>query len=127
MAAKLDPAKGSFVIGVMTTATVLDDFVEVKWTAIRDVDETENDKNEMKIMIRPSSVVLKPGESKYLDAVCLNMANKTLRWSVSPDNGGNIDNNGLYTAPVSEGVYEVIARSAVYPDIKASIMAVVRN
>ena len=126
-AAKLDPSKGSFVIGVMTTATVLDDFVEIKWTAIRDVDEGDNDKNEMKILIKPNSLVLKPRESRYLDAVCMNMANKTLRWSVVPESGGNIDDNGQYTAPVSEGVYEIVARSAVFPDVKASIMVVVRE
>ncbi len=127
LAAKLDPTKGSFVVGVMTTATVLDDYIDVKWTAIRDVDETLNDKNEMKIMIKPNSLVLKPRESKYLEAVCLNMANKTARWSVVPETGGNIDSNGHYTAPVTEGVYEVVAQSAAYPDVKASIMVVVRE
>lgn len=127
LAAKLNPAKGSFVIGVLTTSTVLNDYVEIKWTAIRDVDETENDKNEMKILIKPNSLVLKPRESRYLDAVCMNMANKTLRWTVVPDTGGNIDSNGYYTAPVSEGVYEVVAQSVAYPDVKASIMVVVRE
>lgn len=127
LAAKVDPSKGSFVVGVMTTATVLDDYVDIKWTAIRDVDETMNDKNEMKIMIKPNSLVLKPRESRNLDAVCLNMANKTLRWSVVPETGGNIDGNGLYTAPVSEGVYEIVAQSAVYPEVKASIMVVIRE
>ena len=127
LAAKLNPTKGSFVIGVLTTTTVLDDYVEVKWTAIRDVDEAENDKNEMKILIKPSSLVLKPRESRYLDAICMNMANKTLRWSVVPETGGNIDANGYYTAPVSEGVYEVVAQSVAYPDVKASIMVVVRE
>ncbi len=127
MAAKVDPTKGSFVIGVMTTATVLNDFVEIKWTAIRDVDEAANEMNEMKIMIKPNSLVLKPRESRYLDAVCLNMANKTLRWSVVPETGGNIDGNGYYTAPISEGVYEIVAQSAVYPDVKASIMVVIRE
>lgn len=127
LAAKLDPSKGSFVIGVLSTATIMNDFLEVKWTAIRDVDETMNEKNEMKILIKPSSLVLKPRESRYLDAVCSNMANKTVRWSVVPETGGNIDSNGLYSAPSTEGVYEVIAQSAVYPDIKASVMVVVRE
>ena len=115
------------MIGVLSTATIMNDFLEVKWTAIRDVDETMNEKNEMKILIKPSSLVLKPRESRYLDAVCSNMANKTVRWSVVPETGGNIDSNGLYSAPSTEGVYEVIAQSAVYPDIKASVMVVVRE
>ena len=127
LAAKLNPSKGSFIIGVMTTSTVLDDFIEVKWTAFRDVDEAENDSNEMKILIKPSSLVLKPRENRYLDAMCMNMANKALRWSVIPDTGGNIDGNGYYTAPVTEGVYEVVAESVAYPEVKASIMVVVRE
>ena len=127
LAAKLNPSKGSFVIGVMTTSTVLNDYIEVKWTALRDVDEAENDSNEMKILIKPSSLVLKPRESRYLDAMCMNMANKTLRWSVVPETGGNIDGNGYYTAPVSEGVYEVVAESVAYPEVKASIMVVIRE
>ena len=55
------------------------------------------------------------------------MTNKTVRWSVSPATGGEIDSNGMYTAPNTEGVYEVIAQSAVYPEVKASIMVVVRG
>ncbi len=126
-AAKLNPSKGSFVIGVMAKTTIVADYIDVKWTAIRDVDENVTERSNMKIMIKPNSLVIKPRDSKYLEAVCANMTNKTIRWSVSPETGGEIDANGLYTAPNIEGVYEVIAQSAVYPEIKASIMVVVRE
>ena len=127
LAAKLDPSRGSFIIGVMTLSTVLDDYIDVRWTAIRDIDEAVSEKSRMKLMIKPNSLVLRPRETRYLEAVCLNMTNKTVRWSVSPDTGGDIDANGLYTAPNTEGVYEVIAQSAIYPELKASIMVVVRE
>ncbi|MBR4812331.1 MAG: hypothetical protein IKZ69_00330 [Lachnospiraceae bacterium] len=127
LGAKTDPSRGSFVIGAMTIATVLDDYVDVKWTAIRDADETVSEKNNMKIMIKPNSLIIKPKENRYLEAVCVNMTNKTVRWSVVPETGGSIDQNGLYTAPASEGVYEVVAQSAAYPEVKASIMVVVRD
>ena len=81
----------------------------------------------MKITIKPNSLIIKPRESKYLEAVCSNMTNKPVRWSVSTSAGGEIDANGMYTAPNTEGVYEVVAQSAVYPDVKASIMVVVRG
>ncbi|MBE6611257.1 MAG: hypothetical protein E7632_02090 [Ruminococcaceae bacterium] len=126
-AVKLSPTKGSFVIGVMTKSTILADYIDIKWTAIRDVDEAAVEKRSMRLTIKPSSLVLKPRESKYLDAVCTNMTNKTVRWSVVSENGGEIDQNGMYVAPNTEGVYEVIAQSAAYPEIKASIMVVVRN
>lgn len=127
LAAKTDPSRGSFVIGAMTQSTVLDDFVDVKWTAIRDVDEAVNEKSSMRIMIKPNSLIIRPRENRYLEAVCSNMTNKTVRWSVIPASGGSIDQNGLYTAPVTEGVYEVVAQSAAYPEIKASIMVIVRE
>ena len=126
-AVKLSPSKGSFVIGVMTKATIMADYLDIKWTAIRDVDEAAVEKRSMRLTIKPSSLVIKPRESRYLEAVCTNMTNKTVRWSVSSENGGEIDQNGMYVAPNTEGVYEVVAQSAAYPEIKASIMVVVRN
>ena len=127
LAAKLDPSKGSFVIGIMTQSTILNDYLDIRWTAIRDIDEAVGEKSRMKLMIKPNSLVIRPRETRYLEAVCLNMTKKTVRWSVSPDTGGDIDANGLYTAPNTEGVYEVIAQSAIYPELKASIMVVVRE
>ncbi len=127
VAAKLDPARGSFIIGVRTRAATLQDYIDIKWTALRDVDEKAAEKRNMKITIKPNSLIIKPRESKYLEAVCSNMTNKTVRWSVSTSAGGEIDANGMYTAPNTEGVYEVVAQSAVYPDVKASIMVVVRG
>lgn len=127
VAAKLDPSKGSFIIGVLTKSTMLQDYIDVKWTAFRDVDEKVAEKSSMKITIKPNSLIIKPRETKYLEAVCSNMTNKTVRWSVSPATGGEIDANGMYSAPNTEGVYEVIAQSAVYPEVKASIMVVVRG
>ncbi|MCR4780964.1 MAG: hypothetical protein K5876_07710 [Ruminiclostridium sp.] len=127
VAAKLDPSKGSFIIGVLTKSTTLQDYIDVKWTAFHDVDEKVAEKSSMKITIKPNSLIIKPRETKYLEAVCSNMTNKTVRWSVSPSTGGEIDSNGMYSAPNTEGVYEVIAQSAVYPEVKASIMVVVRG
>ena len=127
VAAKLLPSNGSFIIGLLTKSSVIADFVDVKWTAIRDIEEATAEKSSMSLKIKPGSLVLKPRESKYLEAVCTNMTNKTVRWSVSSEFGGEIDANGMYVAPNTEGVYEVIARSAVYPEIKASIMVVVRE
>ncbi len=127
LAAKLDNNKGSFIIGVLTKNTMLQDYIDVKWTAFRDVDEKVTEKSSMKITIKPNSLIIKPRETKYLEAICSNMTNKTVRWSVSPATGGEIDANGMYSAPNTEGVYEVIAQSAVYPEVKASIMVVVRG
>lgn len=126
LAAKLNPAKGTFVIGARLIATTTKESILVKWTAIRDVEEIIEEKSKMKVFIKPNTLTLKTRESYYLEAVCSNMQDKTIHWSVA-DNGGMIDNNGLYVAPNVPGVYEVVAQSAAHPEIKASIIIVVRE
>ncbi|NLV16022.1 MAG: hypothetical protein GXY50_02260 [Syntrophomonadaceae bacterium] len=126
LAAKLNPAKGTFVIGARLIANTTIDAIDVKWTAIRDVEEIIEEKTKMKVFIKPNTLALKTRESYYLEAVCSNMQDKTIHWSVA-DNGGMIDKNGLYVAPNVPGVYEVVAQSAAYPEIKASIIIVVRD
>ena len=126
LAAKLNPAKGTFVIGVRLAANTVKDYIDVKWTAIRDVEDIIEEKTKMKIFIKPNTLVLKTNESYQLEAVCSNMQDKTIHWSVV-DDGGMIDNNGLYVAPNVPGVYEVVAQSVAYPEIKASVIIVVRD
>ena len=126
LAARLNPAKGTFVIGARLISNTTQDYIDVKWTAIRDVEDIIEEKTKMKIFIKPNTLLLRTRESYYLEAVCSNMQDKTIHWSVV-DNGGMIDNNGLYVAPNVPGVYEVVAQSAVYPEIKASVIIVVRD
>jgi len=126
-AAKLDPAKGSFVIGVLARSAVVSDYIDIKWTAIREIEEEAPEKSRMRLTIKPCTLVLKPRESRYLEAVCENMTSKTVRWSVASEYGGEIDENGMYVAPNTEGIYEVVAQSVLYPEIKASVMVVVRE
>ena len=54
------------------------------------------------------------------------MVEKAVLWKVK-DDGGFIDENGMYTAPNTAGVYEVVAQSVAYPAVKASIFVVVRD
>jgi hypothetical protein len=54
------------------------------------------------------------------------MVEKEVHWSVK-DEGGYVDDSGLYTASGEPGVYEVVASSVAYPEIRASIFVVVRE
>lgn len=126
LAAKLNPARGTFVIGARLIANTTVDSIDVKWTAIRDVEDIIEETNKMKIFIKPNTLALKTRESYYLEAVTSNMQDKTIHWSVV-DNGGMIDKNGFYVAPNVPGVFEVVAQSAAFPEIKASIIIVVRD
>ena len=61
-----------------------------------------------------------------LEAVCENMLEKAVRWSVK-DQAGTVDARGYYTAPNVPGVYEVVAQSVAFPEVRASIFVVVRD
>lgn len=126
LAAKTDAQKGTFVIGVQMLATTPRDVLRIHWTAIRDRSELLEEKKERRIFIRPNVLNLNTRESYYLEAVCSNMTDTSLLWQVKPG-GGTIDENGMYTAPNTAGVYEVTAVSAAYPEIKASIFVIVRE
>lgn len=126
LAARTDAQKGTFVIGIQMQATTLKERIRIHWTAIRDRSEILEEKKERRIFIRPNVLNLNIRESYYLEAVCSNMTDTSLIWQVK-DNGGTIDENGMYTAPNTAGVYEVTAVSAAYPEVKASIFVIVRE
>lgn len=118
--------RGSFVVGIRLLETVTQGKLSVRWTALRDMDEDREDKAEKRIFIKPGLLELGLRENFFLEATCVNMADRRVLWSVKED-GGFIDAAGGYTAPNVPGVYEVTARSAAYPEVKASIFVVVRD
>lgn len=126
LAAKADLERGVFVIGVHVLGAVTKDKLRVHWTAIHDRREMLEEKKEKKIFIRPNVLNLNTRESYYLEAVCSNMNETDVLWQVK-EHGGTINENGMYTAPNTAGVYEVTAVSAVYPEVKASIFVIVRE
>lgn len=126
LAVKVFPEKGTFQIGGRLLEQVIKSGVNIHWTAIMNDEEKIEEKVSRKIFIKPSVLDLATRESYYLEAVCSNMADKTIEWKVK-DNGGSISENGMYTAPNTPGVYEVVAQSTAYPEVKASIFVVVRE
>ena len=126
LAASVNEEDGSFMIGARLLAGVKGGRIRVHWTAIRDAKDTADSKNEKRIFIKPNLLELAVRESHRLEAVCENMVEKNVSWSVRED-GGFIDDTGLYTAPNVPGVYEVVARSVAFPEVKASIFVVVRE
>lgn len=126
LAACVNGEAGSFVVGVRLLAAFPEGKIRVHWTALRNCEDMVMEKNEKRIFIKPNLLEMDVRQSHYLEAVCENMVEKAVRWSVK-DNGGFIDENGLYTAPNTPGVYEVVAQSAAFPEMKASIFVVVRE
>lgn len=126
LAACLNEENGSFVIGVRLLSNTVGGKIRVRWTAIQNMEQTVLEKNEKRIFIKPNLLELKVRQTHYLEAVCENMVEKAVLWKVK-DDGGFIDENGMYTAPNTAGVYEVVAQSVAYPAVKASIFVVVRD
>lgn len=126
LAVKVFPEKGTFQIGGRLLEQVIKSGVNIHWTALMNVEDKIEEKVSRKIFIKPSVLELATRESYYLEAICSNMADKTIEWKVK-DHGGSISENGMYTAPNAPGVYEVVAQSMAYPEVKASIFVVVRE
>lgn len=120
------PNKGTFQIGVRLISQVIRSGMKLYWTAIADNTPQEKDQAIRKIFIKPGVLELETRQTHYLEAVCTNMTDKSIVWSVK-DQGGEITENGVYTAPNTPGVYEISAVSLAYPEVKASIFAVVRE
>lgn len=125
LAACVNEESGSFLIGVRLLSSTKAGKLPVHWTAIRDQREIVMEKNEKCIFIKPNLLELSVRQSHVLEAVCENMVEKSVTWSVK-DEGGFIDENGMYTAPNTAGVYEVVAQSVAFPEVRASIYVVVR-
>lgn len=126
LAASVNAEDGSFVIGARLLSGVKGGRIRVHWTALRDASDMTDSRNEKRIFIKPNLLEMAVRETHRLEAICENMVEKTVSWSVR-EGGGFIDETGLYTAPNQPGVYEVVARSVAFPDVKASIFVVVRE
>lgn len=126
LAAQLDESTGSFIIGAQLKETVARNSIRIKWTAIRKASETAEEKIERRMNIKPSMLELYTRESAYLEVSFFQMEDKQITWHVK-EGGGYVDETNVYTAPNEKGVYEIVAQSVAYPEIKASIFAVVRE
>lgn len=126
LAAKLNRESGSFVIGARAVEECMETSVQIHWTVLKEKEETAGEKEERRIFIKPNVLHLKVRESHPLEAVCTNMKDKRLKWSVG-ENCGTVDDSGMYTAPNESGVFEVCVQSVAYQDVKASIFVIVRE
>lgn len=126
LAACVNEESGSFIVGARLLSGVVGGKISVHWTVFKDKEDIVIERNEKRIFIKPNLLELTVRQSQYLDAVCENMVEKAVSWSVK-DEGGFIDENGLYTAPNTPGVYEVVAKSVAFPEIRASVFVVVRD
>lgn len=127
LAAKVDVTKGTFVIGLRLISPTSARHVRIYWTAIRDTMEIAGEPEQRRIFIRPDVCELEVRETCYFQAAFENVADQRVRWRVREAQGGQIDQNGMYTAPNVVGVYQVIAESVAHPELQATTYVVVRD
>jgi len=71
------------------------------------------------VAVNPSEATIHVGEKQSFEAVVKGTQSTGVRWSVQERNGGQITEDGLYTAPRHVGLYHVVATSEENPSARA--------
>ncbi len=125
------PDKGTFRIGIHLESSFKASSIKVRWWAYEHRgDEVQEisllELSNIKVLVSPDTVNLAPRGKMHFNALVEGTTNKECRWYVKEEAGGKIDHNGVYEAPNTEGVFEIIAESVKYPEKKASAFVVVK-
>lgn len=122
--------RGTFRIAVKVLENVDYTSVNIRWWALQTNTIHMEDPSEMSgvtVMVYPDTVTLSPRGKFKFNAEVEGTDSKECRWSITEQNGGQIDINGVYEAPTQEGVYEIVVESVKYPNRKATAFVVVKE
>lgn len=130
IAAIANSEKGTIRLGVRLQDKTTSQAVDIRWWAFKPIEAKKEEEElvideNVKVIITPNTVRVKPLEQVRLKAHIEGSSSQEIRWSMAENNTGTIDNNGLYTAPSKEGVYEVKAYSIKYEGKSDSAYVVV--
>lgn len=103
--------KGAFIVGLKFAQATNLVSVKVKWFAYRKVDTALDSFNysgeEKGIYVKQDTIKLVPNEVHFIEVGFRNINPTAVRYEVVDKDGGEIDENGVYTAPNKDGVYEI--------------------
>lgn len=120
-AVKVLPERGTFIVGVRPKVKTGKISLRIRWYAFKTEDMEKKvaklSKKQGTIMIQPDTIVLPPKATVHINPVFVNMTEEPLTYSLLDSEGGKVDNNGMYTAPAQEGVYEVKVSCIGNPEI----------
>ena len=130
IASIVDPNKGTMRIGVRLEERTNVQSIKIRWWAIKPIEsETARDNlvidENLKIIVSPDSITIKPLEQIRFSAKIIGTEDQRVSWSLGKNNPGKIDSNGLYTAPATEGIFEIIAQAVNFENLNASAYIVV--
>ena len=126
LASKVNCERGSFMIGIRLLEPSVLESVQVRWVAERIPDE-EVQGREAHIRVLPDKPEMKVMQSRYFRTETENLEGMTILWEVCTPNGGSVTRDGRYTAPDTEGIYEVAAFCQEMPSIRNSVFVIVRE
>ena len=126
VASKVNCERGSFMIGIRLLEPSVLESVKVQWVAERIPDE-EIPEREAHIRVLPDKPEMKVMQTRYFRTETENLEGMTILWEVCTPNGGSVTRDGRYTAPDTEGIYEVAAFCQEMPNIRNSVFVIVRE
>lgn len=126
-AAIVYPERGTMRIGVWLHDNVNGNRIRVHYFAQKPERDTSRilDQRRVSVSIMPEVTRLTKGEQLRMKAIVDGSEDKRATWSIKEENGGEIDENGIYQAPEIQGTYEVIATSCADPSVQASAFVIV--
>ncbi len=126
LAVKANCERGSFVIGIRLLESTPVENVKIRWMAEK-LPEDRESSNEQHIRIVPDKPELRCMQSRYFRTETENLSGATILWEVCTPEGGTITRDGMYTAPDTEGIYEIRAFCQENPKICCSVYVIVRE
>lgn len=102
--------KGTFIVGIRFSQVTNFVSLRVRWFAYRQLENTlglNMNGNNRGIYVKQDTIKLIPNEVHFIEVGFSNMNPTAVRYEVVDKDGGEIDENGCYTAPGKDGVYEI--------------------
>lgn len=128
-AVKLLPSRGTFIVGIRPKVKMGKIGIRIRWYAFKpeDLEQRVYNTKEQKgcIMVQPDTVVIPPKGTIHINPVFINMPEEALVYTLLDPEGGKIDNNGIYSAPAQEGVYEIKVSVLGKPEIYTHAFVIV--
>lgn len=128
--AVVNPDKGTIRLGAKLLEKTSEQSIDVRWWAFKSSKNDEPEKeividDNVKVVITPNTTRIEPLGQVRFSAHIEGSSSQEVRWMVTENGAGKIDENGLYTAPSKEGVYEIKAQSVKFESKTDSAYVVV--
>ncbi|KUO71045.1 MAG: hypothetical protein APF81_15350 [Desulfosporosinus sp. BRH_c37] len=125
----LNPDTGTFRVGIRCLDHVEGHIIRVRWFAYKVTRDTADmrSKDNVSVKIKPEIHKMKVLDRIQFEAEVSGTADKSVIWSIQDDEGGKIDQNGLYQAPSKPETYEIVATSTADPAAKTSAFVIVEE